>query len=120
MKILNTPVTTTEITKIIKEIYLIDSVLNTSMKNDRSIRHDYIELKKPIKVTSIRGETSDDYEKGKLMFNCQPKIEIDNVLYVHAITKTQIATNSLTEQGLNVMISDQVTVNEKKGRTVIQ
>ena len=74
------------------------------MTNNMHIMNEYIELYDPIPVKNSNGEHSNACGKGKLTPYCKPSIVIDNVLYVPDITKTLIRTNSLTEQGLTIVI----------------
>ena len=45
---------------------------------------------------------------------------MSNVLYVPKVTKTLIATKSLTEQGLVVCIDDKMAICNRQGNPIIQ
>ncbi|KMS65544.1 hypothetical protein BVRB_034890, partial [Beta vulgaris subsp. vulgaris] len=88
------------------------------MTNDRNILQDYKAIRH-ISITSSNGQTSPAQGEGTLRLRCSPPITIPGVLYVPGITKTLLATKSFTDQGLKVIIDDQLRIQDSNGNTII-
>ena len=98
---------------------LVDSGANVSMTNDKTLLWDYQESECERHVTSSNGEQSRVEGQGSLHMP-QHNVTITNVLYVPKLTKTLIATKSLTEQGLVVCIDDKMTICNRQGNPIIE
>lgn len=84
---------------------MIDSGANVSMTNNKAILHDLEKTTTAVTVTSSNGERSPVLGKGKLKLHSNPKIDIDNVLYVPGLTRTLLGTKSFTDLGLTIVIN---------------
>jgi hypothetical protein len=92
---------------------LIDSGANKSMTNDRSILTNYRSDTKNQNVTCSNGQLLTVHGRGDITLK-QHNIKLRDVLYVPQLTKTLIATKSLTNQGLRIHIDDNLQVYEGK------
>ena len=96
---------------------LIDSGASVSMTNERALLTNYTRNCPVPSVTSANVQTSKVEGQGNL--HISNTIVIPNVLYVPGITRTLIATKSLTDQGFSVVIAMNLTIKNQAGTTII-